>query len=156
VSSDPSMSPDPPPPPAGESPPAGLPVKILIADDNEAIRNTIAAVLQEQQGWCICGFAKDGAEAVRKTAELQPHIVLLDLAMPVMDGFRAAQEITSQHPEVFVVMVTQYCSTSLRAEALKQGVREVINKSDLVDYLVHTLQAIARDAQSRGASAGGT
>jgi DNA-binding NarL/FixJ family response regulator len=131
-------------------------LKVLIADDSEGIREVIRGVVESHDGWGVCGYAKDGAEAVRKSAELQPDIVLLDLAMPVLDGFHAAQQIVARNPEVIVVMVTQHCSTSLRAEALKFGIHEVINKCDAVEYLVRTIADVANaHGKGRGAIAGG-
>jgi DNA-binding NarL/FixJ family response regulator len=120
------------------------------------ICDAIRSVVEKHAGWSVCGIARDGAEAVRLAGELRPDFVLLDLAMPVMDGFHAAREISRCHPAACLVMITQHYSTSLRMEAMKCGIREVVGKSDVVEYLVRTMSELtaADPFRSRGTSAG--
>jgi len=69
-------------------------VKILIADDHEIVRQGIRRVLEVKPEWEICGEASNGQEAVRMARELSPDIIIMDVTMPVMSGFEAADEIS--------------------------------------------------------------
>ena len=61
-------------------------VRVLIADDNEMVRRGIKDLLASEMTWQICGEAEDGADAVQKSRELRPHIILLDMSMPQLNG----------------------------------------------------------------------
>jgi DNA-binding NarL/FixJ family response regulator len=123
-------------------------LRVLIADDSAVIRDSIKMVVERNPDWLVCGTASNGAEAIRQTASLQPDFVVMDLAMPVMDGFRAAAQICAKTPGVRIIMVTQYSSTSLRNEARKFGISEVINKADVVEFLVPAMAALANRKDS--------
>ena len=82
-----------------------LPARILIVDDHFAARTTIRSLL-DWHSFQVCGDAKDGQEAIEKVIELKPDIVLLDINMPVMDGFTAAQEIRRISPKTKIVFLT--------------------------------------------------
>ena len=73
--------------------------RILIADDHESVLRRIRAMLQADPVWEICGDAVDGREAVEKAAKLEPALVILDLAMPRLNGLQAASEIGNYYPE---------------------------------------------------------
>jgi two-component system, LytTR family, response regulator AlgR len=66
-------------------------VRILIADDDAAIRRLLRRLIESHADWSICGDAQDGQEAVGKASELGPDVIVLDLAMPLMNGFQAAR-----------------------------------------------------------------
>ncbi len=68
-------------------------IRILIADDNEAVRGRLGELLATHDGWEVCGSVASGREAVEKAVELRPSLIILDLAMPEMDGLSAAKEI---------------------------------------------------------------
>ncbi len=80
-------------------------VKILIADDHEIVRQGIRRVLEVKPEWEICGEASNGQEAVRMAQELSPDIIIMDVTMPVMSGFEAADEISRSSPSAL-----EYCS----------------------------------------------
>jgi DNA-binding NarL/FixJ family response regulator len=82
-----------------------VPVRILIVDDHFAARTTIRSLL-DWHSFQVCGDAKDGKEAIEKVIELKPDIVLLDINMPVMDGFTAAREIRRISPATKIVFLT--------------------------------------------------
>lgn len=104
-----------------------MPSRILIADDNPAVRTAIRQLL-EAPGREIVDAA-DGAEAVSKALEFRPEVAILDLAMPTMDGLNAAREISKQNPDTVVLMCTMHWSPQLLTEAQKYGVRKVISKA---------------------------
>ena len=75
-----------------------MPLRLLIADDNATARKLLRALLETRQSWQVCAEAENGLEAVAQAAELKPDIIILDLAMPLMDGLHAAQTISAASP----------------------------------------------------------
>ena len=69
-------------------------VRILIADDDAAIRRLLRRLIENHADWSVCGDAQDGKDAIGKAEELSPDVIVLDLAMPQMNGFQAARAIT--------------------------------------------------------------
>jgi len=108
-------------------------------------------LLETQAGWQVCAEAANGLEAVQKAAELKPDVIILDLAMPEMDGLHAAREILSTTPAVPILLHTNHAFSSLALEAKKNGIREVINKSISEQELVSAVEALLNE---RAAGAG--
>ncbi len=104
-------------------------VRILIADDNAVFRKTLRQILAGTNHWEIVE-ATDGQEAITKSLETQPNLIILDLAMPVKDGLAAAREISQLLPNTPILMCTMHMSSHVEAEALKSGIRKVLSKSD--------------------------
>jgi DNA-binding NarL/FixJ family response regulator len=88
------------------SPPAGGAVRILIADDHRLFAESLMAVLSEDERVDVVGIAEDGQEAVELTAELQPDVVLMDLKMPVIDGFEATRRIREAGLDTQILILT--------------------------------------------------
>ena len=103
-------------------------IRILIADDNVAVRTALRELLKAE-GWEIVEAA-NGKEAVARTQETKPHLVILDLAMPSMDGLTASREITKLLPDTPIIMHTLYSSPHVEMEGRKVGVRKMIAKSE--------------------------
>ena len=102
-----------------------MPTRILIADDNPLFRRTLKRVLESVDHWEIIE-TQDGDEAVRKSLETSPDLIVLDLAMPVKDGLTAAREISQALPHTPLLMCTMHASAQLEIEAQKSGIRQVI------------------------------
>jgi DNA-binding NarL/FixJ family response regulator len=119
-----------------------LAYRILIADDQEMVRKMLRALLETHADWQVCAEAANGLEAVRKAAELKPDAIILDLAMPEMDGLQAAREILSNAPAVPILLHANHAFSSLALEAKKNGIREVINKSVSEQELISTVEAL--------------
>jgi DNA-binding NarL/FixJ family response regulator len=98
-----------------------LAYRILIADDQELVRKMLKTLLETHADWEVCAEAANGLEAVQKAAELQPDIIILDLAMPEMDGLHAAREILSNNPAVPILLHTNHAFSSLALEAKKMA-----------------------------------
>jgi len=81
-------------------------VRILIADDDSAIRRLLRRLIEGHEGWSVCGDASDGQDAIGKAAQLSPDIIVLDLAMPQMNGLQAAREISRSTPEIPLLLLT--------------------------------------------------
>jgi DNA-binding NarL/FixJ family response regulator len=111
-------------------------VRILIADDNLAVRTRLRRGLNAYDDWVICAEAENGQQAVSKAEEQRPDVVILDLSMPVMNGLQACREIKRILPAVRVFIYTLYDSASVEREARKVGARAVIPKGWPVEFLI--------------------
>lgn len=116
--------------------------KILIADDNESVRNALRDVLSRQNGWAVCGEATNGRSAVSRALELKPDLIVLDFLMPLMNGLAAAAEISRSLPDVPIVLYTMHNSEQLDREAKKIGIKKVISKVGPFDDFVSELAAL--------------
>ena len=105
----------------------------------------LRTLLQTHADWQVCAEAANGLEAVQKAAELKPDVIILDLAMPEMDGLHAAREILSNTPAVPILLHTNHAFSSLALEAKKNGIREVINKSISEQELVSAVEALLNE-----------
>ncbi len=104
-------------------------MKILIADDKLQVRRVLRRLIEGHQDWDVCAEAVDGIQAVNRAEQFRPDVIILDLAMPELNGFEAAARISKSLPEVPILMFTLYLSPEVEKEAAKVGVRRVISKS---------------------------
>ena len=117
-------------------------LRILIADDHEAVRKGIRSLLTGHDGWDVLAEAVDGKDAIGKTSELRPDMVLLDIGMPNLNGFQAARKILKSSPETKVLMVTVNADKHTAQEAKHAGARGFISKMDVVRDLIRAVEAI--------------
>src|SRR5215467_552542 len=113
--------------------------RILIAEDNTVMRQTLCSLFTEYDDWEVCGDVEDGKQAVDAAIELRPDLVLLDYQMPNKDGIEAASEIKQKLPETPVVIFTLNKTRELEAKAQQVGVRAVVGKDQGLTELLHTL-----------------
>jgi CheY-like chemotaxis protein len=113
---------------------------VLIADDHELIRNLLSSLLLAQ-GFDVC-HASDGAQAVRIAREKDPDLVVLDLAMPVMNGLEAARVLKVKMPRVPLVMFTNTIGPGVEREAQSAGITAVFSKSASPTLLVDAVSAL--------------
>jgi DNA-binding NarL/FixJ family response regulator len=106
-----------------------VPTRILIVDDHKSALREIRTLLGTNPEWEVCGEAADGKEALARANEMHPDVIILDFAMPVMNGLVAAQEITKVLPAVPIVLNTLYNSPQVEFEAKKHGIRKVVEKT---------------------------
>lgn len=109
--------------------------QILLVDDNEVVRGRISETLKAHDGWEVCAEVENGEQAVVKARELNPDLIILDLAMPVMDGLSATREITRILPSVPIVIYTMHYAEWLELEAKKAGARGVVAKSNVAKLM---------------------
>jgi DNA-binding NarL/FixJ family response regulator len=108
--------------------PRSTPVRVLIVDDQQIVREGLVALVNLIDGVEVVGHAGDGAEAVRLARETAPHVVLMDLRMPVMDGAEAAGQIHAADPGVSVLMLSTYADDESIAAALRAGALGYLTK----------------------------
>ncbi len=99
------------------------PLRILIADDHSVIRAGVRAVVEERPGWTICGEAASGSEAIAKTEELKPDVLILDVSLPDMSGLEVASQILSAQSSVEILILSVHATEALIRECVKAGVR---------------------------------
>jgi DNA-binding NarL/FixJ family response regulator len=116
--------------------------RVLIADDNEAVRQTLVALFNGADGWVVCGVAANGTEAVALAATLKPDILLLDFQMPGKNGLEAAAEILKTQPALPIALYTLHQSPQLQSQGESIGIRKVISKSDMFSALIPSLLEI--------------
>lgn len=127
-------------------------LRILLADDNLTLRQLIKGLIEAHAGWQICGEATDGHDAVGKAIELKPDLVVLDFAMPGLNGLQAATRILSGCPAVPIVLHTVHYFPEMLAEAKKVGIREVVSKSETAARLLDVIEAALKEKPPNNAS----
>jgi len=120
--------------------------RILVVDDGDMVRNIIGIFL-EHAGFEVCGEAADGVEAIEQAKKLKPDLIVLDLAMPRMNGAEAASVLSTTMPEIPVVLLTLYRNVLGTALASAVGVKAIIDKTDGLDKLVACVRSLLRPAQ---------
>ena len=118
------------------------PVRLLIADDHEIVRRGLRTVLETRQGWVVVAEASDGREALQKEEELNPHVTILDISMPSMNGLEAARQIMKRVPETKILILSMHDSDPLIQRVLETGARGYLLKSDAVRDLVTAVDAL--------------
>ncbi len=120
------------------------PVKVLIVDDHPLFRRGIISALANQDGLTVVGEASDGLEAIKKTEELAPDVVLMDLNMPRCTGLEATQAIETRMPQVNILVLTISENEGDLFSAIKFGAKGYILKNTGPEELVHAILHIAQ------------
>jgi DNA-binding NarL/FixJ family response regulator len=121
------------------------PVRVLLVDDHVIVRDGLARLLEGAEGIEVVGAAGDGEEAVAATLALAPDVVLMDLAMPVLDGVGATRRIAAEAPATRVVVLTSFSDNTRVLEALDAGARGYVLKDAEGTEVVRAVRAAARD-----------
>ena len=117
-------------------------LRVLVVDDSEVVRRGICHILKSQADIEVVCDASDGADAVRKVLEHRPDIVLLDITMPVMNGFDGARRIKHEIPSTLILMVSQFDSAPFAKEAIAAGASGYVVKSNASTELIPALRKI--------------
>jgi DNA-binding NarL/FixJ family response regulator len=119
------------------------PVRILIADDHDVVRQGVRAILEGQAGWVVCGEASTGREAVAKAIDLQPDVVVLDISMPELNGLEATRQIR-RAVSAKILILTMHESDQVISEVLDAGAHGYVLKTDAGRTLVEAIGALLR------------
>lgn len=120
-------------------------IKILIADDHTLFRKGICALLEDEQDMVVVGEAENGREAVRLVGSLKPDVVLMDIAMPLLNGLEATRQIRREHPATRVLVLTMYDHEEYFRQMLEVGASGYIIKRAAATELVSALRAVYND-----------
>jgi two-component system nitrate/nitrite response regulator NarL len=118
------------------------PIRIVVADDHPVVRSGVKGMLENEHGFEVVGEAEDGDTAITQTIELEPDILLLDLAMPRLPGLEALRAIMSKSPRVKIIMLTSTISSQQVIEALQIGARGIVLKDAASGDLASSLRAV--------------
>jgi two-component system, chemotaxis family, chemotaxis protein CheY len=122
-------------------------VRILLIDDSKVTRRVLSAIVNSR--WTVCGLAENGELGVRRFRDLKPDLVLLDLAMPDIDGFEAARQMQAIDPSVPIIAFTLLDPWGLESAARKAGICRVVSKSEGWK-LVESIEDIVSEMQGSG------
>ncbi|OIJ95041.1 DNA-binding response regulator [Streptomyces sp. MUSC 14] len=118
-------------------------IRVLIADDQEMVRQGFTVLLNTQPDIEVIGQAVDGLDAIARTAELAPDVVLMDIRMPELGGLEATQRITVEHPAVKVLVLTTFDLDEYVYEALRAGASGFLLKDASADKLAEAVRVVA-------------
>jgi len=127
-------------------------LRILIVDDHEAVRRGVRSLLSARPDWIVCGEAFDGVEAIEKAKQLRPALILMDIAMPRMDGLEATRVLRTELPETQVVLISQNDPAVVGIQADQVGAAGFVPKNNLADALLTTLDQLVERRQLAGIS----
>jgi DNA-binding NarL/FixJ family response regulator len=119
-------------------------LQIFVADDHEVVRKGLCALLENGTGWSVCGEAANGREAVEGVLALRPHVVVMDLAMPQLNGLEATRQILKHAPRTAVLVLSATESEEMVREVLRAGARGFVLKSDSGQDLVVAVDGLRR------------
>jgi DNA-binding NarL/FixJ family response regulator len=119
-------------------------MRILIADDNQFIRQGIARLLAQGEGCEICGEASNSAEAIARTRELRPDVVLLDVSMPDGNGLETTRVLKQEFPQTKILIITQYDPKLMLPRSLEAGGSGCVDKARVAIDLLPTLRNLLK------------
>jgi DNA-binding NarL/FixJ family response regulator len=128
---------------------AEMDVRILVVDDNAPIRAGLRLMLENHVDWVVCGEAANGIEAIERYRQLKPDLMIVDVSMPVMNGFDASREILKLSPGILILLYTSYLTRQLTEDAHKAGIRATVSK-DTMHLVVVALEALLRGEEFSG------
>ena len=114
-------------------------LRVVLADDTAEFRLLLRIILEQDGRFEVVAEAADGAEAVRVTTAEQPDALVLDLAMPVMDGLQAIPEVRSASPATAIVVLSGFARGRLDRDALARGASAYVEKGEAFSIIVSTL-----------------
>lgn len=118
-------------------------LRILLADDHNILRDGMRLLLERQSGFAVVGEAADGRETVELAREHSPDVVVMDIAMPNMNGIEATRRIVEKQPDTGVVILSMHHDESYVIRSLKAGARAYLLKDALKTELIAAIRAVA-------------
>ena len=110
-------------------------ITIVLADDHQGVRNGLKCLLDQDREIQIIGEASNGLQAIELTRQLQPDVLVLDIMMPVMNGFAVAEQMAADHSPTKIVMLSMHSHEAYIREALCCGAQAYVLKDDCADEL---------------------
>jgi two-component system, chemotaxis family, chemotaxis protein CheY len=119
---------------------------VLIVDDSAYVRQALCELFNQESDFEVCGEAENGKEGIEKAQELRPDLIVLDLSMPVMNGFDAARVLKRLMPAVPLIMYSAFGDKLAENQARLIGISEVVSKSEHASVLIHKARGLLYSA----------
>jgi DNA-binding NarL/FixJ family response regulator len=119
-------------------------IRILLAEDHSMVRAGLRALLERANDIHVTGEASNGQEAIEKTLELKPDVLVMDIMMPRLNGIQAAEQIRSMKLPVKIILLSMYSEESLVHQALQSGVKGYVLKTSAGEELLQGIRAVAQ------------
>jgi DNA-binding NarL/FixJ family response regulator len=119
--------------------------RVLVADDSATVRSVIRTFLKHEEEIEVCGEAVDGLDAVEQAQRLKPDLILLDLAMPEMNGAEVASILKRKMPRIRIILFTMYSENVGQSLTAAVGVDMVLSKPDGMMRMVESIKSLLRN-----------
>lgn len=116
-------------------------IKVLLVDDHQVVREGLRRIVQMDEGIQVVGEAKSGEEAISKAMSLRPHVIIMDLKMPGMDGITATREIKQRIPDVNILVLTLYAEDFIK-QAIEAGASGYLLKDSDTDQITNAIHQV--------------
>ncbi len=120
--------------------------RIMVVDDNPAIRRALKNILEFTPEWEVCGEAADGRDGIEKAKMLSPDLIVMDLSMPVMNGLEAARILHEIMPSVPLILCSLHTDRVLQREATAAGITTVFSKAENMQTLISKARELLHTA----------
>ncbi len=117
-------------------------VRVLVVDDHEVMRMGIRNLLATRSGWTVCAEARDGQEAVERSRQHHPDVIIMDITMPIMNGLEAARRIYQHDPNIPVILFSFHMSDDLFRHLQADGIRGAVSKTDAARDLLQAVETV--------------
>jgi DNA-binding NarL/FixJ family response regulator len=121
-------------------------MRVLIVDDNSVIRGAVRNLFETDPTFQVCGEAENGREAIQKTAELRPELVIMDLSMPILNGLDAARGIRRIKQAIPIILFSGYSDLLTQEEARSVGIAALVPKNEPSILLIAAHQVLGQSA----------
>ena len=118
-------------------------IRVMIVDDHPQVRRGLAVFLELWDDFLLVGEADNGEKAVAMVEKLQPHVILMDLVMPVMDGVTATRLIHEKFPNVRIIVLTSTVELEIIQQALEAGAKSYMLKNVTIDTMAQSIRSAA-------------
>jgi DNA-binding NarL/FixJ family response regulator len=119
-----------------------LSIRVLIVDDHSLMRETVRSFLESVPGIEVVGEAENGRVAVQLARDKKPAVVIMDVIMPEMDGIEATRLITTEMPEVKVIVLSIHCDEGYREILCQAGASRFVSKASAFEELIRAIEAV--------------
>ena len=117
-------------------------IRIIVADDHTVVRKGLRMLLETQPDFTVVSDAADGRETVAMAEQYLPDVIVMDVAMPGMNGIEAARQISAKHPQIAIVFLSMHLDEAYVLKALKSGARAYLLKDSAEYDLINAIKAV--------------
>jgi DNA-binding NarL/FixJ family response regulator len=117
-------------------------IRIIIADDHQIVRQGLRVLLEKEPDMQVVGEAEDGPSTVRMAKELAPHVILMDIKMPVLNGIEATRQILTDLPDVKIIALSMYPDQRFVTNMLRSGARGYVLKDCAFEELIQAIRMV--------------